>query len=171
MWSDKTYVTLCFLTMEHTCILHQCIELMHTNKMCLPGCSLCNYLPPYQCVFLVSSPLHWWSSNKGDGGGLSAARCALPLSILSTLCHEHVQAAPHMPLSHPTVDPTSTCGLTHLPGPFLQQTLTGFPVFNLPQGSHINNQCALSSLTRIRLNDMYNNITGWVYPLSGADYF
>lgn len=174
----KTFATLAFLTMEHTCIS---LHIAHAYKwdVCLPGCSLCNYLPPYfpfHPVFSsLSAPLVLIHYRRWGGGFISAA----PLLFLPASCSHCVM---NMSRQHPPPPPhasKSPHNGTHLhlqadlsawslP---LAQTLTGFPVFNLSQGSYINKQCALNSPTHIRLLVMYNNITSRVYPLSGADCF
>lgn len=127
--------------------------------ICLAGCCPRNSLS--MCVFsFLSAPLvlihhRWW-------WGALTARCALPPSILSTLCHKHAQAEhPHAPQSPPHNEPHLHL---HADPSVHVRILAGLPVFNLSQWSYINKQCALSSLTHVHLIDIHNDITNRVYP-------
>lgn len=126
-----------FLNMEHACNIHH-VELMHSNEMyvCQDVASVSICL--YQCVFLVNAPLHWCSTNTDDGGGLwccPTARCSLPPSILFTLCHKHVEAAPphasQPPHNGPHLHLQTNPSAWSLPP---AQTHTGFPVFKSLSG-------------------------------------
>jgi len=144
----KTFFLTCILYAQSSCIPMRCMF----SRMSSVTISLS------QCVFFALSLLHWCSSNTDDddgdggggGGGLSVA--ALPLRILFTECHKHVQAAPpHSPQSphngcHRPTDPSAWS----LPP---AQALSGFPVCNLSRGSYINKLRALT-LTQIHLIDL-----------------
>lgn len=99
------------------------------------------------CVLLENSLLRWCSSTTDDGGG-------------SRVSWNTFRQHPHWRTPPP---PPADCPWSRSPAlsPLL---LSCFPVLNLSQGSYTNKPCALSSLARIRLIDMYNNITSLVYP-------
>lgn len=133
----------------HTCFLRHCIELMHAHEMYLYQdvvSAIC--LPASVCVFLVQPLLYLCWSNIEDGEGLSAT-APLPTELfLSASClhciMETLRWHPHIPLTLSTLDPSSTCRLTCLHGPFLLHRPSLAFLFLISLRDHTETNCVLS---------------------------